>query len=259
MAHLKIILHYFNDDAAAAHAIANINVESEGESRPSRIHLPYRDVHKYCNNGLEAGKLPKMLWKMLQELGYEKQPEYFGTQVTHEGSELIWHVQVYIFTPKPLRGVYEVEKIHAAIASWRSFNAGICDVARQAYMVIHSHHCHLLDGMEYAYFPQWASGSAYIHVKPVQDEGNFKLKKQVALTVTLTKELDSTTEEVKFWQGKYEEAMKTIQKMKRRYPWDLETFSDEETEEFSPHSPPCKMATRAPPSYVIPNDVEDQE
>jgi hypothetical protein len=37
----------------------------------------------------------------LQELGYEKQPEYFGTQVTYEGSEPVWHVQLYIFTPKP--------------------------------------------------------------------------------------------------------------------------------------------------------------
>jgi hypothetical protein len=44
----------------------------------------------------------------------------------------------------------------------------------------------------------------------VQDERNFKLKKQVTLTATLTKELDSTTEEVEFWHGKYEEAMKTI-------------------------------------------------
>jgi hypothetical protein len=151
-----------------------------------------------------------------------------------------------------------VEKIHAAITSRCSFNAAICDAARQAYMVVRSHHCQLLDGMEYAHFPQRASGSAYIHVEPVQDEGNFKLKKQVALTATLTKELDSTMEEVEFWQGKYEEAMKTIQKMKRRYPQDLDTLSDEETEEFSLHSPPRKMATRAPHAYVIPNDVEGQ-
>jgi hypothetical protein len=66
---------------------------------------------------LEAGKFPKMVWKMIQELGYEKQPEYFGTQVTYKGSESVWHVQVDIFTPKPLRGVYEVEKIHTTIAS----------------------------------------------------------------------------------------------------------------------------------------------
>jgi hypothetical protein len=83
--------------------------------------------------------------------------------------------------------------------------------------------------MEYAHFPQRASGSAYIHVEHVQDEGNFRLKKQVALTATLTKELDSTTEEVEFWRGKYEEAMKTIQKMKCRCPQGLETLSDEET------------------------------
>jgi hypothetical protein len=106
-----------------------------------------------------------------------------------------------------------VEKIHAAIASRYSFHAGIRDAARQAYMVIRSRHCQLLDGTEYAHFPQRASGSAYIHVELVHDEGNFKLKKQVALTVTLTKELDSTMEEVEFWHRKYEEAMKTIRKM----------------------------------------------
>jgi hypothetical protein len=224
LTHVDIILHHSNGDAAAAHAIANITMESKGESRPSRIHLPYWDVHKFRNDVLEARKFPKMLWKMLQELGYEKQPEYFGTQVTYGGSEPIWHVQVYIFSPKPLRGVYEVEKIHAATASRRSFHDVIRDAAHQAYMVIRSRHCQLLDGTECAHFPQRASGSAYIHVEHVQDEGNFKLKKQVALTATLTKELDSTTEEVEFWHGKYEEAMKTVQKMKRRYPQDLETF-----------------------------------
>jgi hypothetical protein len=256
MAHLEIIPHHSNDDATAAHVIVNIAMESEGESRPSRIRLLYRDVRKFCNDGLEAGKFSKILCKMLQELGYEKQPEYFGTQVTYEGSEPIWHVQVYIFSPKPLKWVYEVEKIHAAITSRCSFHGGIHDAACQAYMVIRSRHCQLLDGTKYAHFPQRASGSAYIHVEPVQDEGNFKLKKQVAFTATLTKELDSTTEELEFWQGKYEGTMKTIWKMKRCYPHYLETLLDEETEEFSPHSPPRKLATCAPPAYVIPNDVE---
>jgi hypothetical protein len=87
MAHLVIIPHHSSGDAAAAHVIVNIAMESEGESRLSRIYLPYQGVHKFRNDGLEAGKFPKMLWKMLQELGYEKQPEYFGTQVTYEGSE----------------------------------------------------------------------------------------------------------------------------------------------------------------------------
>jgi hypothetical protein len=61
MSHLEIIPHHSNDDAVATHAIANIAMESEGESRPSRIHLPYRDVRKFHNDGLEAGKFPKML------------------------------------------------------------------------------------------------------------------------------------------------------------------------------------------------------
>jgi hypothetical protein len=153
MAHLKIIPHHSSGDAAIAHAIANIAMGLEGESRPSRIHLPYQDVCKFRNDGLEGGKFPKMLWKMLQELGYEKKPEYFGTQVTYEGFEPVWHIEVYIFSPKPLRGVYELEKIHAAIASRHSFHAGIHDAARQAYMVICSRHCQLLDGTEYAHFP----------------------------------------------------------------------------------------------------------
>jgi hypothetical protein len=96
-------------------------------------------------------------------------------------------------------------------------------------------------------------------VEPVQDEGNFKLKKQVALIATLTKELDSTTKEVDFWQGKYEKAMKTIWKMKCHCPQDWETLLNDEIEEFSLHSPPRKMATRAAPTYVIPNDVEGKE
>jgi hypothetical protein len=47
-------------------------------------------------------------------------------------------------------------------------------------------------------------------VESVPNSRNFKLKKQVDLTAALTKELDSTMEEVEFWQEKYEEAMKTI-------------------------------------------------
>jgi hypothetical protein len=198
-----------------------------------------------------------MLWKKLQELGYEKQPRYYGTQVTYEGSKPMWHVQVYIFTPKPLRGVFEVKKIHAAITPRCTLYAGICDAARQAYMVTRSHHRQILDGMEYAHFPQRASGSTYIHVEPVPDSRNIKLKWQVELTTVLTKELDSTTEEVEFWQEKYEEAMKTIRKLKLHCPQYVETLSNEETEEFTPASPPRKMATRAPPVYIIPNDDDD--
>jgi hypothetical protein len=73
--------------------------------------------------------------------------------VTYEGSEPVWHVQVYILTPRPLRGVFEVEKIHVAIAPRRSFYARICDAAHQAYMVTRSLHHQILDGTEYAHFP----------------------------------------------------------------------------------------------------------
>jgi hypothetical protein len=94
-------------------------------------------------------------------------------------------------------------------------------------------------------------------VEPAPDSRNFKLKKQVELTTALTKELDSTTKELEFWQEKYEDAMKIIQKLKCHYPQGVETPSEEETEEFTPASPPHKMATRAPPIYVIPNNGDD--
>jgi hypothetical protein len=79
----------------------------------------------------------------------------------------------------------------------------------------------------------------------------------VELTTVLTKELDSTMEEVEFWQEKYEEAMKTIWKLKGHYPQGMKTLSNEETEEFTLASPPHKMATCAPPVYVIPNNDDD--
>jgi hypothetical protein len=70
-------------------------------------------------------------------------------------------------------------------------------------------------------------------------------------------ELNSIAEEVEFSQDKYKEAMKTIQKLKCHCPQDLETLFEEETKEFTPASPPRKMATRAPPVYVILNNDDD--
>jgi hypothetical protein len=106
-------------------------------------------------------------------------------------------------------------------------------------------------------FPQQASGSTYIHVEHVPDSRNFKLKKQVELTTTLPKELDSTMEEVEFQQEKYEEAIKTIRKLKHHYPRGVETLSDEEMKEFTPASPPRKMVARARLVYIIPNNDVD--
>jgi hypothetical protein len=90
-------------------------------------------------------------------------------------------------------------------------------------------------------------------VEPVPDSRNFKLKKQVNRTTVLTMELDSTTEDVEYWQEKYEKAMKIVRRLKHHCPQDMETLSKEETEEFTPASPSRTMATHAPPVYVIPN------
>jgi hypothetical protein len=94
-------------------------------------------------------------------------------------------------------------------------------------------------------------------VEPIPDSRNFKLKKQVDRTTVLTKELDSTKEEVEFWQESYEEVMKIIRRLKHHCPQDLETLFEKETKEFTPASPPHKMATHAPPVYVIPNNDDD--
>jgi hypothetical protein len=58
-------------------------MEQEGEASSSRIHLLYQDVRKFQHDRSNDGKIPKML----QELGCEKQPKYYRTQVTYEGSE----------------------------------------------------------------------------------------------------------------------------------------------------------------------------
>jgi hypothetical protein len=100
-----------------------------GEASSSRTQLPYIDVCKFQHDGSNTVKISKMLWKILQELGYEKQPRYYGTQVTYEGSEPVWHVHVYIFTPNPFRGIFEVEKIHEAIAPRCTSYARIWDAA----------------------------------------------------------------------------------------------------------------------------------
>jgi hypothetical protein len=63
-------------------------------------------------------------------------------------------------------------------------------------------------------------------VEPIPDARNFKLNRQVEFTTMLTKELDSTTKEVEFWQEKYEEAMKTIRNLKRHCPQDVQTLSE---------------------------------
>jgi hypothetical protein len=94
-------------------------------------------------------------------------------------------------------------------------------------------------------------------VEPAPDLRNFKLKKQVKLSTALTKELDSTMEQVEFWQEKYEEVMKIIQKLKHHCPEGMESLSDEDMEEFTPASPPHKMATHAPLVYIIPNKDDD--
>jgi hypothetical protein len=91
MARIKTISHRTNGDFPSArvivHAPIALEMEQEGEVSQSRIRLLYQDVHKFKNDESDAGKVPKMLWEMLQELGYKKQSEYFRTQVTYEGSE----------------------------------------------------------------------------------------------------------------------------------------------------------------------------
>jgi hypothetical protein len=105
MARIRAISHrtygHFLSTRVIVHTPIALEMEQEGEASSSWIRPPYQDVCKFHHDGSNAGKIPKMLWKMLQELGYEKQLKYYGTQVTYEGPESVWHVQDYIFTPSP--------------------------------------------------------------------------------------------------------------------------------------------------------------
>jgi hypothetical protein len=83
MAHIRIVSHRTSGDFLSARTIVHTPIapemEQEGEASSSWICLPYRDVCKFYPDGSDAGKIPEMLWTMLQELGYEKQPKYYGT------------------------------------------------------------------------------------------------------------------------------------------------------------------------------------
>jgi hypothetical protein len=91
MARIRTVFHHTSGAFTSARAIVPTPIASEmgqeGEASSSRIRLPYRDVRKFEHDRSNDGKIPKMLWKMLQELGCEKQPKYYRTQVTYEGSE----------------------------------------------------------------------------------------------------------------------------------------------------------------------------
>jgi hypothetical protein len=71
-------LHQFLLARAIVHTPIALEMNQEGEVSPSWIHLLDQDVRKFQHDGSNAGKMPKMLWKVLQELGYKKQPKYYG-------------------------------------------------------------------------------------------------------------------------------------------------------------------------------------
>jgi hypothetical protein len=65
MARIKTVSHRTSGDFPLARAIVHtpiaLEMELEGDTSPSRICLPYRDVRKFQNNGSNVGKVPKML------------------------------------------------------------------------------------------------------------------------------------------------------------------------------------------------------
>jgi hypothetical protein len=63
---------------------------------------------------------------------------------------------------------------------------------------------------------------------------------------------------VKFWQEKYEEAMKIVRKLKRHYPQDMETLSEKEIEEFTPASPPCMFTRKERSMPRLISDIKDE-
>jgi hypothetical protein len=196
---------------------------------------------------------------MLQELDYEKQSKYYVTQVTYEGFEPVWHVQVYIFTPSPSEGF---------LRSRRSIQPSPQDETSTLEFVMPP--VKLTWSLVCVITNSWMEGSMPTFLNELVElptpmwslyliQGTSSSKMQVELTTALTKELDSTTEEVEFWQEKYEEAMKIDRKLKYHCPQGMETLSEDETEEFTLTSPPRKMVTRALPVYVIPNNDDDLE
>jgi hypothetical protein len=150
----------------------------------------------------KLGRSPQMLWKMLQELGYEKHPKYFGTQVTYEGSESSAKSKSTSLLPSPseefMRWKRSMQPLHQDVLSMLEF------------VMLHVKHTR---SPVHTISSSWMEKSMLISLNAQAElptsmlnlyktDMNFKIKKHVVLTAIHTKELDSTIEEVEFWQGK---------------------------------------------------------
>jgi hypothetical protein len=91
MAHIRTVSHHTSSGVPSARVIVRTPIapemDQEGEASSSRIHLLYQDVRKFQHDRSNDIKIPKILWKMLQELGCEKHPKYYRSQMAYEGSE----------------------------------------------------------------------------------------------------------------------------------------------------------------------------
>ena len=91
-----------------------------------------------------------------------------------------------IFDLLPESGAYEVMSIHYAISQKATFEAGICDVARQALLVLCHRHSDDLIFTQYSHYPQRISGFTDITATPVIAEGTTRLGEQTALALELS-------------------------------------------------------------------------
>lgn len=101
-------------------------------------------IHK--SNGEKAGIFPKLLRRMLRYLGHQEWPLYQGFEEVVNGREE-WRVEVLIDTQKHKPLIFE------AYGRRCTFEAGICDAARQAISRVRDMYADELSNTPYRYFP----------------------------------------------------------------------------------------------------------
>ena len=103
-------------------------LQMAGNLEPSKVH------HTSGLNELNYGMMPTLLWEVLLNNGHEKAPLYVGHKYVLPNNREEWHVEVNIYKARPVKDEYQVIRVYDAHGRRSTFEAGVHDAARQAFV-----------------------------------------------------------------------------------------------------------------------------
>ncbi|GJN31813.1 hypothetical protein PR202_gb20259 [Eleusine coracana subsp. coracana] len=194
------------------------------------------------STGLHAGYFPRILRYLLQGLGYHDPPQYVGTRTPLRGGDYAWKVEVMLYEKATDDGIRRVRRVHFATTRRATFDTGISDAAHQALAVLHRESNQTLRTLQFAHFPQRASGSLEFSVLPARgNDTSDRLREQVALTTAINSELTTALDELDRHDRRYLEQEERIQEL-------MEMLAEnDDSEEEDPQEAPTPRAM-VPPS-----------